>query len=123
MYLMSVRYQIRVLKYSHVLLDLFINIIVNIVRVLNSYLGMEDQFKKYSTNEINSLGSPYDYGSVMHYGPYSFSRDRNSKILFKTFLCCHILQLEIGFIFSLLLVFLIWYHSCILNTFNKLINK
>lgn len=31
-------------------------------------------FKKYSNSRINSLGSPYDYGSIMHYGSRDFNK-------------------------------------------------
>ena len=36
---------------------------------------METQFKKYDRGEIDSLNSPYDYLSIMHYGDRSFSKD------------------------------------------------
>ncbi|CAG0900139.1 unnamed protein product [Darwinula stevensoni] len=32
-------------------------------------------FEKYSLDEITHLGTEYDYGSVMHYGPYGFAID------------------------------------------------
>ena len=31
-------------------------------------------FRKYSTGSINSLGVPYDYGSIMHYGKRDFAK-------------------------------------------------
>lgn len=36
--------------------------------------GMQGQFEKYSPVTIQTLGSDYDYASIMHYGP---------KVLFK----------------------------------------
>jgi len=33
----------------------------------------EKNFKKYTTAEIDTLGQPYDYGSIMHYGPHVFA--------------------------------------------------
>jgi len=39
--------------------------------------GMEHNFRKYSTSQVSTLGTPYDYGSVMHYGAYAFAVDRN----------------------------------------------
>ena len=47
---------------------------------------MDEQFKRYGKDEIDSLGLPYDYGSIMHYGPYAFSVDRTSKILILKYL-------------------------------------
>lgn len=35
--------------------------------------GQEEQFQKYPTGYVQTLGTGYDYASVMHYGPYDFS--------------------------------------------------
>lgn len=35
--------------------------------------GADDQFEKYGMNVIDILKEPYDYSSIMHYGPYAFS--------------------------------------------------
>ena len=37
--------------------------------------GKKSYFYKNSAWTINSLGVPYDYASVMHYGPRAFSKD------------------------------------------------
>ncbi|XP_072023925.1 protein SpAN-like [Amphiura filiformis] len=42
--------------------------------------GREDNFKKYSTFEIVTHQIPYDYSSVMHYGPYYFSKNYEPTI-------------------------------------------
>ncbi len=34
-----------------------------------------DQFEKYSLDLITHLGTPYDYGSVMHYPKKAFSKN------------------------------------------------
>lgn len=36
--------------------------------------GDEDQFQKFPTGYVQTLGTDYDYASVMHYGPYDFSK-------------------------------------------------
>jgi len=36
--------------------------------------GNEHNFKKYSHSVIDSLGSPYDYGSIMHYESDAFAK-------------------------------------------------
>lgn len=40
----------------------------------NAINGLEGQFDKRSWSEVNEYSLPYDYGSVMHYGPKSFSK-------------------------------------------------
>ncbi|XP_063775296.1 meprin A subunit alpha [Pseudophryne corroboree] len=37
--------------------------------------GMGHNFNTYDDNYITDLNTPYDYESVMHYGPYSFNKD------------------------------------------------
>uniref|UniRef100_A0A0N4ZYF7 Metalloendopeptidase n=1 Tax=Parastrongyloides trichosuri TaxID=131310 RepID=A0A0N4ZYF7_PARTI len=39
----------------------------------NVMTGADDQFEKYGVNVIDNLNEPYDYNSIMHYGPYAFS--------------------------------------------------
>ena len=37
---------------------------------------MEENFEKKKIAEVNSLGTPYDVSSLMHYGPYAFGIDQ-----------------------------------------------
>ena len=37
-------------------------------------------FRKYGTDDIDSLGVPYDFGSVMHYHQYAWSINGNVTI-------------------------------------------
>lgn len=37
--------------------------------------GTEDNFYKYVNTEVTNFGYPYDFGSIMHYGPYDFSKN------------------------------------------------
>ncbi|XP_034723896.1 low choriolytic enzyme-like [Etheostoma cragini] len=50
------------------------------VRILlqNVIRGMEHNFRKIDTR---NLGTPYDYGSVMHYGRFAFSSNRQPTIV------------------------------------------
>ncbi|KAJ8412876.1 hypothetical protein AAFF_G00104580 [Aldrovandia affinis] len=50
------------------------------VRILyqNVIQGQQHNFRKINTN---NLGTPYDYNSVMHYGRYAFSRNRQPTIV------------------------------------------
>jgi len=34
-------------------------------------------FNKYSSSQIDTLGTDYDFGSIMHYGPYTFAEDKS----------------------------------------------
>ncbi|PIO76409.1 astacin [Teladorsagia circumcincta] len=43
--------------------------------------GADDQFEKYNMNVIDHLHEPYDYSSIMHYGPYAFSGSGRKTIL------------------------------------------
>ena len=44
---------------------------------------MEFNFNKYSKSTIDSMGTPYDYGSVMHYDARAFSRNGRPTIVAK----------------------------------------
>ena len=38
----------------------------------------QHNFRKYTTRTINSLGTPYDFGSMMHYSSTAFGRGRTT---------------------------------------------
>ena len=44
------------------------------------FKGFESNFEKVSSAYATTQGVPYDYGSVMHYGAYSFSRNGQPTI-------------------------------------------
>ncbi|KAK7491885.1 hypothetical protein BaRGS_00016904 [Batillaria attramentaria] len=41
----------------------------------------QHDFAKHTTHDMNTLGSPYDFGSIMHYGAYTFARDKSQPAL------------------------------------------
>ena len=41
----------------------------------NIQTGTESNFNKYDASRVDLLDIPYDYDSVMHYGPTSFSKN------------------------------------------------
>merc|ERR1712048_166201 len=43
--------------------------------------GQEHNFIKYKNNEVDVLGAPYDYSSIMHYGKYSFALDAKAPTI------------------------------------------
>lgn len=45
------------------------------------FLGMAYNFNKYGRKTIDSLDTPYDYTSVMHYDAYAFSANGRPTIL------------------------------------------
>ncbi|XP_064646669.1 zinc metalloproteinase nas-13-like [Lineus longissimus] len=57
----------------------------NYVTIYNQNIvsGMEFNFNKYTTQAIDSMGVPYDYSSVMHYGGTAFSKNGRYTIVAK----------------------------------------
>ena len=47
----------------------------------NVLRGASDQFDKYSLRTISHLDEPYDYSSIMHYGPYAFTRNGRRTVV------------------------------------------
>ncbi|XP_067673194.1 MAM and LDL-receptor class A domain-containing protein 1-like isoform X1 [Haliotis asinina] len=45
----------------------------------------EDNFKSYSSDDIDTLGAPYDYGSIMHYRNNTFALDRSKPTILSKF--------------------------------------
>jgi len=50
------------------------------VQLLCSSSGTEENFEKHNASQITNFGVPYDYDSVMHYGPYAFSKNGEKTI-------------------------------------------
>ena len=42
---------------------------------------MEHNFEKYNSTSVDTQNTPYDYGSVMHYGPNGFSTNGQPTIV------------------------------------------
>ena len=47
----------------------------------NIKYGRESNFEKYTEDKVQVLGTRYDVGSVMHYGPYAFAIDRKKPTI------------------------------------------
>ena len=43
-------------------------------------LGKENEFVKYNNTAVDTQNTPYDYGSLMHYGSDAFSSNGRSTI-------------------------------------------
>lgn len=49
----------------------------------NAALENRSEFNMYSDSEVTDFGYPYDFGSIMHYGPYFFSNNNLPTITAK----------------------------------------
>ena len=64
--------------------------------IFNAFsLDKKNNFRKYERSQIDSLGTPYDYGSVMHYSNKAFSRNGKVTIQVKQRGVCFILRYKI----------------------------
>lgn len=54
-----------------------------VIKWENIRAGVESNFQKYTRSQIDSLGTPYDYDSVMHYGEKAFSKNNRPTIVVK----------------------------------------
>lgn len=50
------------------------------VNLNNARAGSEGNFQKYYSSEVTNFGFPYDYGSIMHYSAYAFSKNQGPTI-------------------------------------------
>uniref|UniRef100_T1GKM2 Metalloendopeptidase n=1 Tax=Megaselia scalaris TaxID=36166 RepID=T1GKM2_MEGSC len=53
------------------------------IHIENVKSGHEHNFKKYSSSKVTNFGLQYDYESIMHYGPYTFSVNGEPTIVAK----------------------------------------
>lgn len=51
------------------------------VNYANIRPGAEEEFEKYPADQVDLLGTEYDYDSVMHYGMYDFSVNNKPVII------------------------------------------
>ncbi|CAH1793650.1 unnamed protein product [Owenia fusiformis] len=51
------------------------------IKWTNIASGYTNNFDKYNLAYASTLGKPYDFGSIMHYGPYAFAKVRGLKTL------------------------------------------
>lgn len=49
-------------------------------KFISKYLGTENNFEKASPHSTSAFGVGYDYGSVMHYSSYAFSKNGQATI-------------------------------------------
>ncbi|XP_055868375.1 balbiani ring protein 3-like [Biomphalaria glabrata] len=52
------------------------------INVDNVQPHMQDWYEKYSSEDVNNYGVPYEYSSVMHYGLNDFARDQHKQTIF-----------------------------------------
>lgn len=45
------------------------------------HTGAEVNFEKQSTTFVSTQGVPYDYSSIMHYGPTDFAKNQNKPVI------------------------------------------
>ena len=44
-------------------------------------LAQQKDFKMHTTHDSTTYGMPYNFGSIMHYGPYSFAKDKSKPTI------------------------------------------